>query len=201
MGQYKVPQNVEAEDKILGPFSFRQVAYLFIDIGLGGLMWWIISLGAWPAIFFFLPFFLLLLALALPLRKDQPMETYLLAIVKYIFLPKKRLWRAGSFTPNVDVDAVVINEDPVLKDIRGSDAANRISFLAQVVDTAGWSTRGTVMDRPSENLDERAAQEALRQANSVDQFDETNQTAQIIDSKLSGSNTANPVIINGNSSG
>jgi hypothetical protein len=200
MGQYKVPQNVEAEDKILGPFSFRQFIYLLVAGACGVAIWFIVQGGVWPFVFIPLPIFLLCLALALPLRKDQPMETYLLAIVKYILLPKKRLWRAGSFMPNVDVDATIINESPTLKDIRGADASNRISFLAQVVDTAGWSTRGTVMDRPSENMNERAAQEAIREANSNDQFDETNATAQIINSKLSSENPANPVIMNGTNS-
>jgi hypothetical protein len=200
MGQYKVPQNVEAEDKILGPFSFRQFIYLIVAGVCGVIMWFIVQGGVWPFVFIPLPVFLLCLALALPLRKDQPMETYLLAIVKYILLPKKRLWRAGSFMPNVDVDAITISENPVLKDIRGSDATNRISFLAQVVDTAGWSTRGTVMDRPSENMNEQAAQEAIRQANSSDQFDETNLTAQIIDSKLSSENPIDSAIINKNRS-
>jgi hypothetical protein len=195
MGQYKVPQNVEAEDKILGPFSARQFVYLLIAALTGGLIWWAASSPAWPLLFLPLPFCLLSLALALPLRKDQPMETYLLAIIKYILLPKKRIWRPGSFMPNVDVEAIVVNDDPVLKDIRGADAANRISFLSQVVDSAGWSTRGATMDRPSENINERVAQEAIHQANSNDQFDETNKTAQIIDSKLSG---GKPVIISSN---
>ena len=35
MGQYRVPQDVEAEDKILGPFSFRQFVYLMIGVGTG----------------------------------------------------------------------------------------------------------------------------------------------------------------------
>jgi hypothetical protein len=195
MGQYKVPQNVEAEDKILGPFSFRQFIYLIIGGVCGVAIWFIVQGGVWPLVFIPLPVMLVCLALALPLRKDQPMETYLLAIIKYLFLPKKRLWRAGSFMPNVDVDATVISENPILKDIRGADASNRISFLAQVVDTAGWSTRGTVMDRPSENMNERAAQEAIREANSNDQFEETNQTARIINSKLSGGNSPSPVIM------
>ena len=34
MAQYKVPQDVEAEDKLLGPFTFRQFIYLMIAGGL-----------------------------------------------------------------------------------------------------------------------------------------------------------------------
>lgn len=34
MAQYKVPQDVEADDKLLGPFSFRQFIYLLIAGGM-----------------------------------------------------------------------------------------------------------------------------------------------------------------------
>ena len=199
MGQYKVPQNVEAEDKILGPFSFRQFIYLLVALACGTAIWFLANSPAWPLIFIPLPILLLCLALALPLRKDQPMETYLLAILKFIILPKKRLWRAGSFMPNVDIDATEANDGPSLKDIRGTDATNRLSFLAEVVDTAGWSTRGAIMERPNDNMNMRAAQDAIREANSADQFESTNQTAQIIDSKLHDKNPVNPVIMNNNS--
>ena len=33
MAQYKVPQDVEADDKLIGPFSFRQFVYLLIAGG------------------------------------------------------------------------------------------------------------------------------------------------------------------------
>ena len=36
MAQYKVPQDVEAEDKLLGPFTFRQFIYLLIAFALAG---------------------------------------------------------------------------------------------------------------------------------------------------------------------
>ena len=37
MARYTVPQDVEAEDKLIGPFSFRQFVYLIIAaIGIGG---------------------------------------------------------------------------------------------------------------------------------------------------------------------
>jgi len=34
MATYKVPQDVEADDKLLGPFSFRQFVYLMLVGGL-----------------------------------------------------------------------------------------------------------------------------------------------------------------------
>ena len=37
MAVYKVPQDVEADDKLIGPFSFRQFIYLLIVAGAMGL--------------------------------------------------------------------------------------------------------------------------------------------------------------------
>ena len=94
MAQYKVPQDVEADDKLLGPFSFRQFVYL---LAAGGLM----ALGVaffqlFPLLVIIpLPFALFFLALALPLKKDQPMETYLAAIVSYYLKPHIRMWVPG----------------------------------------------------------------------------------------------------------
>ena len=75
MAQYKVPQDVEADDKLLGPFSFRQFVYLLIAGGLIALAVGLFQLFPLLAIIP-LPPVLLFVALALPLKKDQPMETY-----------------------------------------------------------------------------------------------------------------------------
>lgn len=39
MATYKVPQDVEADDKLIGPFSFRQFIYLIIVALLGVAAW------------------------------------------------------------------------------------------------------------------------------------------------------------------
>ena len=95
MAQYKVPQDVEADDKLLGPFSFRQFVYLLIAGGLIALAVGLFQIFPVLAIIP-LPFVLLLAALALPLKKDQPMETYLAAIVSYYLKPRVRKWTPGQ---------------------------------------------------------------------------------------------------------
>ena len=82
MAQYKVPQDVEADDKLIGPFSFRQFVYLLIAGGLIALAVALAQLFPLLALIPVLPT-LLFLVLALPLKKDQPMETYLAALVSY----------------------------------------------------------------------------------------------------------------------
>ena len=43
MAVYKVPQDVEAEDKLLGPFSFKQFIFLIVAIGMIALAWGLFS--------------------------------------------------------------------------------------------------------------------------------------------------------------
>ena len=108
MAIYKVPQDVEAEDKLLGPFTFRQFIYLLIVAAMGFLafvLWQILPiLAIIPA-----PIILFFAALALPLRKDQPMETYLAAIISLTLLLKvwkpKQIWRfPAESAPTLSID-------------------------------------------------------------------------------------------------
>jgi hypothetical protein len=91
MAVYKVPQDVEADDKLIGPFSFRQFIYLIIVAGAGFIGWMLYQLFL-PLVIVVIPVILLFGALALPLRKDQPMETYLAAIISFYLKPRRRLW-------------------------------------------------------------------------------------------------------------
>ncbi|HRK40568.1 MAG TPA: PrgI family protein [Candidatus Saccharibacteria bacterium] len=141
MAVYKVPQDVEAEDKLIGPFSFRQFIYLIIA-ALGIFVAWMLSQVFIGLFILPLPIVVMFLAIALPLRKDQPMETYLIAMVKFFFKPRKRLWDPEGTISLVQITAPKVIEGPQLKEVGGYDAAQRLAYLAQVVDTKGWSTRG-----------------------------------------------------------
>ena len=158
MAVYKVPQDVEAEDKLLGPFSFRQFIYLIIA-GLGILMAYLlgrlfVGLAVIP-----LPFIALFLVLALPLRKDQPMETYLIALVSFFLKPHRRMWVPDGAVGMVEITAPKIEERQLTKAFGGEEAAYRLNYLAQVVDTRGWATRG-VANSNGIMIEEAAAEAA-----------------------------------------
>ena len=189
MGQYTVPQNVEAEDKILGPFSFRQFIYLLVAAACGGLVWLFAS-TVWPLIFIPLPIMLVALALALPLRKDQPMETYLLALARFFLMSKKRLWDSDGASPSITIEAYVDTSTPVLKDIRGQEASNRLTFLAQVLDTGGWSTLGETAAPTDPGINEEAVIKAVNEADKQDMFEDNSQVNQRISMRLSDTNNS-----------
>ncbi len=140
MAEYKVPQDVEADDKLIGPFSFRQFVYLIIVALAIALAWGLAQLFIGLAIIP-LPVILFFGALALPLRKDQPMEIYLAAIVSFYIKPHKRLWDADGVDSLIEITAPKVEEVLRTKNITQADAAARFGYLANIVDSQGWAIR------------------------------------------------------------
>ena len=148
MATYKIPQDVEAEDKLLGPFTFRQFIYLLIVAGaiaIGyGLSRVFIGLAIIP-----LPIIIFFGALALPLRKDQPMEVYLAALVSFYLKPRKRLWEPDGIESLIEITVPKEIEVQRTKNISQEDAEERFSYLANLVDSQGWAVRGQGVQAPS----------------------------------------------------
>jgi hypothetical protein len=141
MAVYKVPQDVEADDKLIGPFSFRQFVYLIIA-GLAIIAGWGLSQLFIPLAIIPLPIVVFFGALALPLKKDQPMETYLAAVVSFYLKPRKRLWQPDGIQSLVEITAPKIVEVQRAKNLSQTEAEQRLSYLADIVDTEGWAVRG-----------------------------------------------------------
>lgn len=151
MARYKVPQDVEADDKLIGPFSFRQFVYLLIAGGLIALAFGLFQIFPLLAILP-IPLILFFGILALPLRKDQPMETYLAALISFYLKPHKRIWTPGQRESTIRITAPKIVEVPRTRDITGEEATHRLSFLADIVDTEGYAIKGTTSSLMREDL-------------------------------------------------
>lgn len=141
MATYKVPQDVEADDKLIGPFSFRQFIYLIIVAGFILIAWGLAQLFIGLAIIP-LPIIIFFGALALPLRKDQPMEIYLAAIVSFYLKPHRRIWDGEGVETLIEITAPKTIEVKRTKDLSQNEAAQRLNYLANIVDTQGWAIRG-----------------------------------------------------------
>ena len=141
MAQYKVPQDVEAEDKLLGPFTFRQFIYLLIAAaGIAG-AWGLFQVFPLLALIP-LPFVFFFGILALPVKKDQPMETYLAAVVSFYLKPNRRIWTPGQRESTIKIIAPKKVEQSRTRDISEEEASHRLSFLATIVDSEGYAIRG-----------------------------------------------------------
>ena len=143
MSVYKVPQDVEADDKLLGPFNFRQFIYLIIVAGCIALE--IFLWGIFPGLIILpLPIIIFFGALALPLRKDQPMETYLAAVVSFYLKPNKRFWQPDGVEHLIQISAPVNREEHLTKELSQNEASRRLSYLADIVDTEGWAIKHSI---------------------------------------------------------
>lgn len=174
MSVYKVPQDVEAEDKLLGPFSFRQFIFLIVAVvSLGAayiLARILLPLGLIPV-----PIALFFGALALPLRKDQPMEVYLAAVISFMLKPKKRLWQPDGIEYLVEVTAPKTEETTRRNSYDQEEVQRRLSYLANLVDSRGWSIRG--VNDPDSPMQADLYNEAQT---AFDPLDEAGATAQNI---------------------
>ena len=177
MGVYKVPQDVEADDKLLGPFTFRQFIYLLILAALIALAF---ALGRIFIALAFIPLppIALFAVLALPIKKDQPMETYLVAILSYYFKPRVRFWMPGQKETAIEITAPKIIERPRTRDITSKEASHRISFLTGLIDTGGRS----IHDGAASSLNQQILNEASQAFDMMDNYSSM-QVTRMLDSK------------------
>lgn len=185
MSSYKVPQDVEADDKIIGPFSFRQFIYLII-VALAGFIAYGLAQLFLPLAMIPLPIILFFGALALPLRKDQPMEIFMAAMVSFYLKPRKRLWDPSGVDSLIEITAPKTPEVQRTKDITQDEAQRRLSYLSEIVDSQGWAVRGTDAQPTNSPLKSDAYFEAQQ---TVDILDEDNKITQRFDEKLNKSKT------------
>jgi hypothetical protein len=91
--QFKVPQFLDIEDKIFGPFTFSQFAYLAEGAGISYFLYKI--LGFWLGIIPIL--FIISLALALTFYRpnDKPFVDMVESAFGYMFNSKLYIWQRG----------------------------------------------------------------------------------------------------------
>lgn len=146
MGTYKVPQNVESEDKILGPLSLKQFIYALIGLGYGFItfalfqqfifIWFIVGIP--PALF--------LLALGLYQKDDQPLETYVIAVASYFTRPRIRFWEKEPIAEVFRVEPPPPKQEIMQRD--PGEVRSQLQQLAELVDTRGWSAKEPEVQEP-----------------------------------------------------
>jgi hypothetical protein len=100
--QFKVPQFIDIEDKLFGPFTFRQFAYL---AGGGGMIFVLYRmLPLWLAIIFIIPIAALTALLTFYRINNKPFIYYLQAGVNYAIGSKLYVWKQRLVKPSEKKD-------------------------------------------------------------------------------------------------
>ena len=186
MSRYKVAQDVEAEDKILGPFSFRQFIYLLVAAA-GIALAWGLSQVFLPLAVIPVPIILLFGALALPLRKDQPMEVYLAAVVSFYTKPRRRMWQPDGINSLIEITVPEKVEIERTKNLSQDEAERRLAYLSQLADSHGWSIRHTRVPDAQGSMISDVYFEAQQTS---DMFDDNSSEARAMTRRIEQSNQA-----------
>lgn len=89
--QYRVPQHIDQEDKVLGPLTFVQLIYALIGGAILLILFAILPIGLFTILA--IPLIALTAAFALLKVQDQPFSRFFVAILVYLKLPKHRIWQ------------------------------------------------------------------------------------------------------------
>ncbi len=89
--QFKVPQFIDIEDKLFGPFTFRQFVYM---VGGAGMIFVIYKLlPLWIGVIIMIPIAILTILLTFYKINNKPFIYYLQAAVSYAMSSKLYIWK------------------------------------------------------------------------------------------------------------
>ncbi len=150
MAQYKVIQDIEAEDKLLGPLTLKGFIYAIIAVfcafinfkvftssGLGPLKWVFILIFSLPMILFGV--------LASPLGRQQPTEVWLLARIRFLLKARKRLWSQSGMQHLVTITAPKKVDKNRTKGLSETEVKSRLQALATTLDSRGWAVKNVTV--------------------------------------------------------
>lgn len=156
MATYKVIQDIEAEDKLLGPLSLKQFIYAAIVVVSGFIAYKLASVSLF-LIIPFIPEIAFFGLLAAPLGRDQPNEIWLLARFRFFLKPRIRIWNQNGFNQLVTITIPKKIERNLTKNFTQVEARSRLQALANTIDTRGWAIKNVDINlygQPSYLLDQ-----------------------------------------------
>jgi hypothetical protein len=141
MANYKVIQDIEAEDKLVGPFSLRQFIYGCITAFCLYLCVVVVLKGVPVFIAIFLPPAIVAGFFATPWGKDQPTEVWALARIRFLIKPRKRIWDQSGIKDLVTVTVPKKLEKIYTNGLSENEVQSRLSALANTIDSRGWAIK------------------------------------------------------------
>jgi hypothetical protein len=146
MATYKVLQDIEAEDKLLGPLTLKQFVFAAITIGIGFVEFKLATtsgLGFVRGILMLVFFFPMAVFgfLAAPISRDQPNDIWLIARLRYLLKPRIRIWNQDGISQLVTITVPKKIEHAFTNNLSQTEVKSRLSALANTLDSRGWAVK------------------------------------------------------------
>jgi hypothetical protein len=156
MATYKVIQDIEAEDKLIGPLTLRQFIYAGIAAVMIFLSYFVATHGLAVMAGLFLPVAFVAGFFAFPWGRDQPTEVWALAKIRYMLKPRRRTWDQSGIKELVTITAPKKLETNYTNNLTQEQVHSRLEALATTIDTRGWAIKNAgynpVVDESSDRL-------------------------------------------------
>jgi hypothetical protein len=134
--QFKVPQNIDMEDKIIGPLTMKQFVYMLV----GGMICYatIKSYNIILVVAVGIPAALLALLLTFIKIQDQPFSKFLLSLMMYLFRSRRRVWQKNQSPEEFKKPVVQKNKsDKDTKNVPKVVEKSELEKLSYILDTRG----------------------------------------------------------------
>lgn len=168
--QYKVPQNVDIEDKVIGPLTLRQFMIILIGVGIDLFLYFTLA-GFVYFLFLLLAMLVSAAALFLAFGKmnEQKLEIFVMSAYQTLLRPRKRIWKK---------EPTIIKEKTVQKvETKGfapknTETKNADDFqrLAELVDSGGLNNIApkdrAVMAEPKKLAESAVTKDIIKESES-----------------------------------
>jgi len=144
MATYKVIQDIEAEDKLIGPLTLRQSIYAGISLVCLYICFNTIAKHYTPVLLaIFLPPAVVTGFFAFPWKGEQPTEIWALARLRFMIKPRVRVWNQSGVKDVVTVTAPkkIEAKRQLTNNLSEHEVRSRLKALADTIDSRGWATR------------------------------------------------------------
>lgn len=141
MATYKVLQDIEAEDKFVGPLTLKQ--FIFAGVAAVSVYLSVLSVTKHlkPLLFFTVPVIVFTGFLAWPWSRDQPTEVWAIAKLRFMFKPRRRIWNQTGIQELVTINAPKKVEKQVTNGLSSTEVKSRLKALANTIDSRGWAIK------------------------------------------------------------
>lgn len=140
MATYKVIQDIEAEDKLIGWLTLKQFIYA-IAVVLMGLVAFKLATIKWFLALPFIPPMLIFGILSAPLGRDQPTEVWLLAKIRFFIKPRRRIWNQTGMVELVTITVPKKIDQHLSSNMSQTEVKSRLHALANTIDSRGWAVK------------------------------------------------------------
>jgi len=148
MATYKVLQDIEAEDKILGPLTLKQFIFAIITIALVFLAVFVARANPILALPWLLPI-IFFGFMATPIGRDQPNDVWLAARIRFLIKPRKRVWNQAGMQELVTITVPKKIEIDRTDGLSQTEVKSRLSALSNLMDTRGWAIKDVSSPMPT----------------------------------------------------